>query len=381
MSGRGSREGATSAPRSRRVAASFVRESWRQLRAPLAPTFVILVVVFAGTLAIFATTGLTAASTQRTVDRLNSADGRLIVVADARGDADLTSAAIPQVGALPGVEWAMGVGAAVDLENPDLPDLGSVTGRPWYGTLPAAVVTTTSRPVEPGDAFAAPDVIEAVGLGDHVGFLRSRSSEALVTGTADIGAPLADLSEDVLVTGDPSADAPVIRVYVSVDDVSLIPQVSDAARAILTSEDPSALTVSTDADLALLSADIQAELRQQARATLAALLGAVIVLVAAIQWGRVSAAARDIGRRRALGAGRELIVRQVLINAVVTGAVGAAFGAAAGLAVTQWSAGALPGVGFTASVIVLMVLASVLSALGPAVRAGRVDPARILRVP
>ena len=104
---------------------------------------------------------------------------------------------------------------------------------------------------------------------------------------------------------------------------------------------------------------------EAARRTVTGLLLAVAILVGALQYGRVAGMARDIGRCRALGATRSTIVLQVLINADLCGVIGSVLGIAVGLVITAVVAGALPGAG----------------SMAPAIRAARLDPVRILRVP
>ena len=118
-----------------------------------------------------------------------------------------------------------------------------------------------------------------------------------------------------------------------------------------------------------------------ARSTLVGLLFAVAVLISTVQFGRVAGLARDIGRVRALGAARTTVVLQMLLNAGICAAIGAAIGMATGVALTVVFAGAAPPVSFTVSIGILVVLAAVVGSIAPAIRAARLDPVAILRVP
>ena len=62
-------------------------------------------------------------------------------------------------------------------------------------------------------------------------------------------------------------------------------------------------------------------------------------LIAAVQFGRVTGMARDIGRARALGPTRTTIVLPILLNAGLCGVLGALAGIAAGLVVSAAVAG------------------------------------------
>lgn len=164
-------------------------------------------------------------------------------------------------------------------------------------------------------------------------------------------------------------------------DVAQLADVTAAIGDTLITTQAGRLRVETSTELAQLSADVSAELARTARLTVSGLLLAVAALIAAVQFGRVTGMARDIGRARALGATRSTIVLQILLNAGLCGVLGALAGIAAGMVVNAVVAGSLPGAGFTAGVGVLMVLAAVAGSVAPAVRAARMDPVRILRVP
>lgn len=89
-----------------RFAAALVRDALARLvRSPVA-SLVSVLIVAAGTVAIFATTGLALAGQQRTLAVLNSPEGRLITVTDTTGGAALRPASVERLSSLPGVEWA-----------------------------------------------------------------------------------------------------------------------------------------------------------------------------------------------------------------------------------------------------------------------------------
>jgi putative ABC transport system permease protein len=93
---------------------------------------------------------------------------------------------------------------------------------------------------------------------------------------------------------------------------------------------------------------------------------------------------RDFGIRQALGAGRVRIVGSVLAQALRPAAVGVMAGAIAATAASELIASLLFGVkpndpATIASVAFLILIASAGAVLAPALRAARVDPARLLR--
>ncbi|MBC7725807.1 MAG: ABC transporter permease [Burkholderiaceae bacterium] len=358
------------------------------------PTLVAVLILFAGTVSLFATTGLAAASQQRTLERINSPEGRLITVIDAQGEAGLSPESVSAVRFLSGVDWAIGVGPTVDVANATVSGGGgsrgagsglTVPSRAVYGELPTSVLDTGPRILAPGQALSGPGLAAVLALGDGVGPVAGRTIDAVVVGGFRAGPPVTMLNDSVLISradsGGPAGQDRLLTLWVSVGDVSQIAAVTEAVRATLIVADASHIRIETSSELAQLSVDVVSDLAHSARLTVGSLLVAVAILIATVQFGRVSGMARDIGRRRALGATRTTIVLHILISAGLCAVVGAAAGTATGLVVASLVAGTLPPTGFTIGVPVLMVLAALTGSVPPAIRAARLDPVRILRVP
>ncbi len=358
----------------------FVLDAVHRFRSPFTPSLVSVLILAGATIAIFATTGIALASQQATVDRFNSPEGRLITVTDAQGEADLSSLSVPVVSSITGVEWALGVGPALDVTASSIPGGALAPARFYYGDLPPTIsVTAASDVLAPGMAAAGPGIATTLGLGDGVGAVAGRGRAATVIGGFHAAAPLDDLNGDILVAAD--GDGRVVSLWVEVSDVSQLPSVVDAVRAAIIADNPAAVHIDTSTELAQLSSDISSQMARSAVLTVSALLITVLVLVGSVEYARVTGTVRDIGRRRALGATRSAIVIQVLATAGLSAVVGVVIGLAVGLAVTVIVAGALPGWEFALGVVVLMVVAALTGAVPPALRAARLDPVKILRVP
>jgi putative ABC transport system permease protein len=359
----------------------FFADARHRLRSPLVPTLVAILVLFSGTTAIFATTGLAVASQQRTLARINSPEGRLITITDPQGSAGLSPGSVEAIRSMSGVEWAIGIGPAIDVTNTAIPSGQNVPARLVYGSLVPPIQTDRNASLSPGQAIAGAGLAQELGLSDGVGSVHSRTQDAIVVGGFTAHAPLTDLNRDLLIA--PSSDDPgrLLTLWVSVRDVAHLAAVTEAVTSALEVENPGAIRVETSKELARLSQDVVAGLADSARMTISGLLLAVAILVGALQYGRVAGMARDIGRCRALGATRSTIVLQVLINAGLCGLIGATLGSVVGLVIDAVVAGQVPGVEFTTAVGILMVLAALLGSVAPAIRAARLDPVRILRVP
>lgn len=357
----------------------LVVDTVSRLRRPLVPTAVALLIVFAGSTALFATTGLALASQQRTLDRLNSPEGRLITITDPQGSAGLSAASVSAVATLTGVEWTAGVGPAVDVSNSAVPGGKTVVARALYGQLPPNIAAST-QPTD-GQALAGPGLTATLGLGDGVGAVSGGTTKAVVVGTFVASAPLSHLNANVLIHAPLDDASRLLTLWVSVDDIAQLPLVTAAVRSTLIARSPGALRVDTAVGVATLSNDVIDEMARTAQLTLTGLLVAVAVLIGAVQFGRVAGMAKDIGRRRALGASRTTIVIQVLLNATVCALLGATGGGVAGLILTKALTGAFPPAAFILGIGVLMLLAALAGSLLPAIKAARLDPVRILRVP
>lgn len=359
------------------LAQSVLPDAWRRLWRPIVPTLVLAGVVAAAAVAIFSTTGLAMASQQRTFDLLNSPEGRLITIVDARGAAGIDSRSIEMIQSLTGVEWVIGAGPAKTVHSSSLPGGPTVTARAVYGDLSQVALGLDERILLPGQAVAGPDVTEGLGLVDDIGHVTG-SIDADIVGSVHVADPLGPWNDEVLVAAD---DGQVLTIYVSVADLHQLAPVQAALRGTLIAELPTEASIETNESLAALSTDVIDELTASSRQTVAALLTVVVLLVGAVQFGRVSATARDIGRRRALGASRSLIVASVLVSAALAAAIGAVVGTAVGVGVTLALTESVPRWSFTASIPLLLLIASLIGGALPAVRASRLDPVAFLRVP
>ena len=361
---------------------ALVIDAARRLRRPWAPTFVGVLIAFAATVAVFATTGQALASQQRTLDRLNSPAGRLVTVTDQQGDAGLDPASVDAIRSVSGVDWVFAVGPAVDVHNVNLDGGAVVPARVAYGELPPPLATDLNGRLAPGQAIAGPGIAARLGLATGTGAVGSRTLDAVVVGSFSATVPLTALDGNVLVAARPDdASTRVLELWVSVHDVSRVTAVADAVARTLVVVKPGALQIDTASELSGLSGDIVDELARSARLTLAGLLLAVAILIGAVQHGRVAATTRDIGRRRALGATRSTIMVHVVLSAGMCAALGTTLGVGVGLAVDVVVAGGLPTPSFAAAIAVLTVLAALVGSVPSAWHASRLDPVAILRVP
>lgn len=370
----------------KRASATILRfivwDALLRLRRPIVPTVVAILIASGATTALFATTGLALAGQQRAIDVIDSDRGRLIVVADTQGNAGLDPATVDAIARLSGVEWVIGVGVARDVRNASIDRAATVPARTVFGTLPPSLTRGSDRPIAPGEALVAHGADLTLGLQDGVGAIVGRGIDAPVVGSFIARTPLETLNGSIIIAGDVEhAGERLTTIWLSVDSISQLPALVDAVQASLRTEAPGSALIETAEELALLGEEVSASMASTARSTLVGLLFAVAVLISTVQFGRVAGLARDIGRVRALGAARTTVVLQMLLNAGICAAIGAAIGMATGVALTVVFAGAAPPVSFTVSIGILVVLAAIVGSIAPAIRAARLDPVAILRVP
>lgn len=356
---------------------SLLIDAWRKLWRPVVPTLVLAGVVAAAAIAIFATTGLAMASQQRTLDLMNSPEGRLITIVDSQGGADMDARSVEQLATLTGVEWVLAAGPAKTVHAGGFDGGEGVTARHVFGDSSQVAEGLDGRLLAPGQAVASADVIERLGLVDGVGFVTG-GLDADIVESAHVADPLGWWNDEVLIAADTGQ---VLTIFVSVTSLQQLEQVQAATRGLLIAERPHEATITTNEALVGLSSDVSDELAASSRQTVSALLAIVALLVAAVQFGRVSATAKDIGRRRALGATRSLIVSSVLVSAAAAAVIGAVVGTLIGCGITLALTGSVPRAGFILSIPVLLMIAALRGGALLAIRASRLDPVAILRVP
>lgn len=337
---------------------------------------------------VLVTAGRSAATERAVIASIDSVGTRLVTVADATGNAQISASSVADIAQIDGVTWAFGLGEARDARNAHLPVTGRRAAvRDLVGHLPADVVRVVGRLPEPGEAVAGAAATATLGLGDSSGAVTDGQTDVAVVGQLSGTGALAFLDELVLVRADaaglPGAEtAETVRyIYLVVDDTSEAARVTEAVTAVLRSPSPADARIEASTGAIALREVVSGRLGASARQTMAGVLAVGLVLVAITLGGGVAGRRRDFGRRRALGASRSAIVVLVLVHSATAAGAGAVVGTAAGLIVVHQSGGGLPPAAFVAGTAVLAVVVALVGCLPPAIAAARRDPVRILRVP
>lgn len=359
----------------------LLAEALRMAATQPVGTIVTTVIVGAACGIIVSTTGQTVAIEREVLEQIDDAGTRTIVVEDTEGRANLQPDAVGRIGALSGVDWAIGFGVTTDVRLIGLEGAPAVPIRGYVGELPA-LVTTTSWDARPGTALAGLHALQALGFETAAGPVErvaDNGPQLAVVGLLQADAPLKFLDRALLTVADP--EEPVVRVILLAEVAEQVPRLSEALGAVLDSADPGSVSVRSSDTLIQVRAAVRGELGTFGRNLVSIVLGAGLVLTALNVIGSVTTRRRDFGRRRALGASRIDIVILVTAQTLITAVVGAAAGLAIGTAVVRQILGVMPELEFVLAVAILAAIATTLAALPPALFAAFRDPVRILRVP
>lgn len=362
---------------------ALVRDAFEGARAQTAITLTLVLVLATVCFSILVTTGQAAASEQAVVAQIDSAGTRLIALSDDGGDAEILPIAVADLSRISDVTWAWGLGAAVDVTNPLLPD-ARVASRSMVGDLPPEIILVQGRPPRPGEAIAGSAVAATLHLGDGLGrvqALDAGSDPVGVVGIFEATGPLAHLADVVLVAREPEDLQTLRYVYLMATDVTTVDRLEQVLLTSTPARNPAALTIEAPSGAIALRDVIAGRLGAASRQLMALVMAVGAVIIAVTMLGATATRRREFGRRRALGATRSALVAGLLLQTGIGAVPGIALGVAAGLLTLHLSAGSLPAPTFTAAVAGLTLLLTLLATTPIATHAATRDPLRILRVP
>ncbi len=361
----------------------LMRDAADSARAQKAVTGTLVAVLATVCFAILVTTGQAAASEAAVVAQIDTAGTRLIALSDNGGDAGILPDAPDTLAALGDVTWAFGLGEAVDVTNPALPE-GRAAARALVGTLPDDLTLVRGRLPQPGEAIAGAGAAATLHLGAGLGTVQppdGATPAVGVVGVFEATGPLAGLRNTVLIATD-ATDLDTLRfVYALATDVTTVDRLQATLATATPARDPAALTVEAPSGAIALRDVIAGRLGAASRQQMALIMGVTAVIIAVTMLSATAARRRDFGRRRALGATRSALVAGLLTQTSLGAVVGITLGTAAGLTTLALTTGELPTWRFTAGVAGLALLLTLAAAAPIATHAAHRDPLRILRVP
>ena len=359
-----------------------LREAVAATFAARVPTLVIGLVVAAVCTACLLTAGRSAAAERELAATLDDAGTRVVVVSDGTGTAGLTGSAIPRVGNLNEVAWAVGLGLFTQVRNSQIPGASSISARTVIGPQPPDITITAGRWPQPGEAATTVAAAHQLGLRAVAGAITDETGTTRpVVGTISVHGVLADLGADVIISSAATSDFPVPQMVVVATAAGDVPQLGQDLAAVAGTNGTTPPRITLPTELAQIAAAASGQLGRYSRQTAALLLIVGLALVTLTMIGAVTNKRRDHGRLRALGASRTDILVLVATQALLPAVLGSLAGIVAGLVFNRVNGYDPPPGTFTTAVAVLAVLTSVVAAVPAATTAALREPVRLLRVP
>ncbi len=361
-----------------RAGAVMLTEAVAAARAARAASLLLVVIAGGVCAAIVATTGQTAATEQQVIDRFDDAASRALTIRTS--DPSLIDAeVVAAVSRLSTVEAAVGLSPLGDVRNPAFGPGGAPVAL-WRLTGSAEGLLPGSDQLRPDQALATPEAAQRLGLVDLVGAVEFADGPTFaVVDESRPAAPLSLVDPGVVVRDDEPAG--IQQLIVVSEDAGTAAALAVPVVAQIDPPDPDVLTVDSPAAFAELEAVVTADLAASGRLQLIGTLAAGALLMGGAVLGQVALRRRDLGRRRALGATRGLLVGLVVAQTAACAATGAALGGVVGSVVVWVSLGVAPPLGFVVGTAVLTVLAAATASVLPGVVAATRDPVTVLRTP
>lgn len=362
----------------------YLREVMASVWSQRVFTAVTALLIAAAALTILTTSGRAAATEEAVLKTIDQQATRTLVI-QTRGDTPLLSnQTVDDIQAIPLVQAAIGFGPVRDVTAAALPDGPRVGSRVAYGSFP-------NRPVAPPDgqnsqslAWTSRQASRSLGLPPGAGSVRLIDGpEYQVAGQIDVPDYLQSFEPLTLI---PASSAQLDTAQLSTivvlarrpEEVALLGRLIAPLLGDLPREN---VSLSTSENMAALRGAISGELTRQARIIVLGVLTVATGITLVIVWGFVLMRRKDLGRRRALGASRSVIVALVVGQVFVTAAAAAVSGALLSLCLLAWTHSPPPEPLYVLAVAIgLTATASLASALPAAIAANR-DPLRELRVP
>lgn len=351
----------------------------------------VIVVISALAIAlVLGTAGLSAASQAKVLSTVDEAGTRSVTIYSKKPDQGFPVSILDSLERLDIVEEAVGFGITTDVTNRSIVGGHKVALRTVYGRLARDLrsrVTTIgirSDNVHADQfhyAFASPDALELLALPPQGGGVQviNDGIDIAVVGQVQLSETFAKLTPTLLMPA--QTDTGLTAIYLSAKDAHSIPLLTELVRAHMrefTNED---YALSTSEQYAQLRAAINGELTESTHLLIIGVLLAGAGITMLVVWAVVLLRRKDLGRRRALGASRLMIVSLTMGQVGFLTALGSATGIAASYGVMHLLASPLPPVDFAGALLIALSSASTLLSLIPALWAANRDPLAELRVP
>lgn len=369
-----------------RVLWPFLREIILSCRAQLVTSLVVLLIAGGAVGAVLGTAGLSAAAQSKVLSTVDNVGTRSISIYSTNPTVPLEPSILDALERLDIVESAIGFSVTVDVVNAEVNAGKRVGARLVYGGFARELLerASTHAASHYGDGlagFATPDAYDLLGLPAEGGGVRVAHDGKEITVIGDITLPehLAELSPTILVPVErPEGLSAIFLAARSADELPLLTELVRGQMRGYTSQE---YNLATSQAYASLRAAIDGELTASSHSLIVGVLGAGAGATMLVVWAVVLLRRKDLGRRRALGASRLMIIGLTVGQVAVLTLLGAGIGAGVASAIMVALDQPVPPWDFHVAVSVALVSASTLLCIVPALWAAQRDPLTELRVP
>ncbi|MDR2620347.1 MAG: hypothetical protein LBC29_04435 [Propionibacteriaceae bacterium] len=357
----------------------LLREAWVSTFTRVVPAVMVAVLCASMCATTLLTVGRTASAEADVMARMEQAGSLELVIGDNRNAGLLSPTVVNNVAALDVVERAVGLGSAVDVRSGTLAAGGNrVPAWGVVGDITAVATLIGGRFPLPGEALVSQAALEKLGHDYPTGYVTQGSVDYPIVGVFVAREPFSDLAAGVVFVAEVGTPAHTLHVITHTAAAAVLTQ--RLVLAIVSAPKLEDLTVQSATALAALQGEIAGDFGLFGRQLLLLVLGAGALLTGVVVLADVLLRRADLGRRRALGATRRILIALVMLRALIAALFGVVLGSAASLIVlTVWDV-SVPTV-FVIATVVLTLLAALAAALGPAVKAATLDPVTVLRTP
>lgn len=366
---------------------AMVREILAAAWAQRVSTIVTALIIGGSALTILLTSGRSAAAEAAVLASIDAQGTRSVTVMSKGEDPALTRAMVDELRRLPEVADVVAFGPVEDVTAAAIPDGTRVGKRTAYGILGGSRVEQRVSDLGP-QAWVTSQAAHTLGMppGARSGAVRVVDGEEYqITRALRLPEYLQGLEPAVIVPA--SREAPLVgeggfaMIAILARTPESVSLVNDYARSLLVDLPRESVTVSTSEQMAELRRVVGGQLTAQGRAIVMGVLGGATLATLVNVWGMALMRRRDIGRRRALGATRSMIVGLMVGQVAVAALLAAVVGALIGMGVLVAGDGPVPRPSYVVALVVALTGVASVSAGIPALLASRRDPLTELRVP
>lgn len=369
---------------------ALLREILLTCRSQSVTSAVVAIIAAVSVGLVLGTAGLAAAAQSKVLSTVDQVGTRTVIIFSKNPEKGLSTQILDSLEGLDIVESALGFSETADVTNLSFRGGKRVALRLIYGEFARELMTqahATGLDVHGANsgrsliAFATEDAFEPLALPPEGGGVRvvNEGIDVSVIGSAQLPNHLTDLSPTLLAPAESVEGLSVI--YLAAHTPEQVPLLTLLVRGELRELSSEDYVVETSQAYANLRSAIDGELTASTHTLIVSVLGAASGATMLVVWAVVLLRRKDLGRRRALGASRMMILALMMGQVAVLTLSGALLGAGIGYLGMYLLTQPTPPLMFTTAVVVAVVSASTLLSIMPALWAANRDPLSELRVP